>query len=270
MDVQVLGPLRVTIAGRSVVPTANKARKLMAMLVMNPGRVAQVGTIERELWDDAVPASAATGIQNNVLQIRKRLAQACREAGSAADPKRLLVTEPTGYRLALGVEHSDLAEHRGLVSEADEAEGRGDAERASDLLKRALSLWRDAPLADVPAGPVLTAHLLRMEEDRKVVLYRRLSLDLRLRRYSDVIGELRALTALDPYDEALHERLMTALYLSGRRGEALDVYAALRSAMAGELGLEPSPRLLRLQQTVLESSQAPSQEQLSRDLAAVA
>lgn len=270
MDVQVLGPLRVTIGGCSVVPTAIKARKLMAVLVMDAGRVVQADTIERELWGNTPPASAATGIQNNVMQIRKQVARACRTAGSAADPKRLLVTEPTGYRMALAADRFDLAEHRRLVREADEAESRGDLEQASERLSRALSLWRDAPLADVPAGPVLTAHVLRLEEDRKTVLYRRLALDLRLRRHSEVIGELRALTALHPHDETLHERLMTALYLTGRRRDALDVYTALRSAMAGELGLEPSPRLQRLQRTVLEARQTPSEEQLSRQLAAVA
>ncbi len=56
---------------------------------------------------------------------------------------------------------------------------------------------------------------------------------------------------------------MLALHRSGRRGEALDVYHRLRATLVRDLGLEPSPRLRRLQQSILvaapEAPPAPRQ-----------
>jgi DNA-binding SARP family transcriptional activator len=51
----------------------------------------------------------------------------------------------------------------------------------------------------------------------------------------------------------MHAHLMLALYRSGRRGEAIDVYRRLRTCLVSELGLEPSPNLRRLQHAILMS-----------------
>ncbi|MEU8587559.1 AfsR/SARP family transcriptional regulator [Streptomyces sp. NPDC048664] len=257
MIARVLGPLRVTVNGSSVVPTAVKAKKLMAMLVLSRGRVVQRATIERELWDLDAPRSASTGIQNCVMWIRKGIGRAqLGDADRAA--KQTLVTEPTGYRLDVPGDQFDVVRHHGLVAQAGAAEAQGDFTEASALLNAALNLWRDAPLADVPAGPVLQAHVRRLEEDRKTALTQRLALDLRLHRYAEVVGELHALVALDPYDEVLYEYLMLALYLSGRRNDALTAYQRARAALADGVGLEPSHRLRGLQERILASDEAPA------------
>src|SRR5262249_4254122 len=67
---------------------------------------------------------------------------------------------------------------------------------------------------------------------------------------------LRALIAGDPLDEQLHAHLMAALGQSGRRGEALQVYAEARRLLAGELGLEPGPRLRELHAAILRGDSA--------------
>ncbi|MFF4406550.1 BTAD domain-containing putative transcriptional regulator [Streptomyces sp. NPDC001262] len=253
MIARVLGPLQATMNGATVVPTALKAKKLLALLVLNRGRVVQRATIERELWGQDAPMSASTGIQNCVMQIRKAIGCAQSSGFAARPPKQTLITEPTGYRLDVPGEQFDVSCYRRLVVAADEAEAQGELTQASAQLNAALNLWRDAPLSDVPAGPVLRSHVLRLEEDRKSVLSRRVGLDLRLQRYSEVIGELHALVTLNPYDEVLHEYLILALYLSGRRNDALAAYQGVRTAMADGVGLEPSPRLRSLQQRILSA-----------------
>ncbi|MEV1026134.1 BTAD domain-containing putative transcriptional regulator [Streptomyces sp. NPDC050264] len=263
MIAKVLGPLRVTMNGESVVPTALKAKKLLAVLILNHGRVVQRATIERELWGSDVPMSASTGIQNSVMQIRKGIALR-RDARDVRLPKDVVITEPTGYRLETGGEQFDLTYHRGLVAEAREAVAEGDLPLASAQLNSALKLWRDAPLADVTPGPVLQAHVRQLEEERRSVLNRRVAVDLRLGRYCEVIGELHALAALNPYDESLHEYLMLALHLSGRRNDALAVYRDLRLVMAEGTGLEPSPQMRDLQQCVLNGGGAPDEHLVRR------
>ncbi|MEU1043183.1 AfsR/SARP family transcriptional regulator [Streptomyces sp. NPDC005551] len=253
MIAKVLGPLQVTLNGTSVVPTALKARKLLAVLILNRGRVVQRATIERELWGNDAPMSASTGIQNCIMQIRKSLGCAGGRGPYRALPKETLITEPTGYRLEVPGEQFDISCYRALVATAAEAQEQGDLTQASAQLNNALSLWRDAPLSDIPVGAVLQSHVLRLAEDRKSVLSQRLALDLKLRRYSEVLGELRALTALHPYDEVLHEYLMLALHLSGRRNDALAAYQDVRNALAAGTGLEPAPRLQSLQRRILNA-----------------
>ena len=46
---------------------------------------------------------------------------------------------------------------------------------------------------------------------------------------------------------------MLALHRCGRRAHALHTFHQLRAAMLDELGLEPSPKLHRLQRAILEA-----------------
>ena len=63
-----------------------------------------------------------------------------------------------------------------------------------------------------------------------------------------------------PLRERLCELLILALYRSGRQGEALRAYTAIRDRLVGELGLDPSPALRELQARILaqDSSLAPA------------
>src|SRR5262249_58438133 len=51
-------------------------------------------------------------------------------------------------------------------------------------------------------------------------------------------------------------QLMLALYGSGRQAEALEVYRDARKTFADELGLDPSPRLQRLERAILSHDRA--------------
>ena len=253
MIAKVLGPLRATLDGVSIVPTAPMARRVLALLVLDQGRVVRIGTIERELWGADPPRSAATSVQNQVMRIRRAMDGSSPPTGAARSTvaRGLLTTEPTGYRLEAPEGQFDIESYRLLVGQAEQAECVGQLTQASAVLKSALALWHDTPLSDLATGSVLQARVLRLEEERRSGLLRRISLDLRMRRHSEIIGELRELTGLDPYDELLHEYLMFALYFSGRRNDALSSYQGFRTALAEGVGLEPSPRLRELQQAIL-------------------
>jgi DNA-binding SARP family transcriptional activator len=236
-----------------------KAKQLLALLVLNRGRIVQLGAIERELWEFDPPRNCATAIQNCVMQIRKKLDVALGAGLGVAGAKRLLRTEPMGYLLELpDDERVDLRRYENLLARARAEEVRGDLVRASEDLRAALDMWRGDPCADITPGPVLSSELLRLRESRRSAHTRRIGLDLRLHRYPELIGELRALILLDggetAYDETLHAYLMFALYQAGRRNEALAVYRDLRRRLTDEVGLEPARALRDLHQKIVVDS----------------
>jgi DNA-binding SARP family transcriptional activator len=51
-------------------------------------------------------------------------------------------------------------------------------------------------------------------------------------------------------------QLMIALYRSGRQSEALSAFAAARVQLAGEIGVEPGPRLIQLRDAILQHDPA--------------
>jgi SARP family transcriptional regulator, regulator of embCAB operon len=126
--------------------------------------------------------------------------------------------------------------------------------RAAEVLGRALDLWRGPALAGVPTGSVLETEALGIDEIRIHVLEQRIEADLRLGRYTAILGELRMLVSQYPFHETFSGQLMLALTNAGHTWRALEVYRRLRDTLVAELGVEPSARLQRLHQMILGGS----------------
>src|SRR5215211_7381545 len=133
MEFVVLGPLEVLEGGRSIPVGRGKQRALLALLLVNAGRVVPTERLIDQLWGDDPPATAATALQVYVSKLRKALG-----AGTIA-------TREPGYRLAAPPDAVDLHRFEQLVAAARAAE----PPRAVALLREALSLWRGEALADV-------------------------------------------------------------------------------------------------------------------------
>ena len=255
MDVKVLGPLSIEEQGTSIVPSASKPRQVLALLALRADRVVTVPTLVEELWGAEVPRSAATTLQTYVLQLRRLISGAlAAEPGRAA--KDVLVTKHGGYLLEVQPGRIDAEEFNQLAASGRRAYESGDDRAASDLLSRALKLWRGPALLDVRAGRVLELDMLGLEESRMGALARRIEADLRLGRHSSLIGELRVLVARYPMHENLCMQLMLAFYRCGSAWRALEAFHALRNTLNRELGLEPSGRVHRLQQAILRGDPA--------------
>jgi SARP family transcriptional regulator, regulator of embCAB operon len=80
--------------------------------------------------------------------------------------------------------------------------------------------------------------------------------DLNLGRHHELLSELAGLVAEHPLYEDLHGQFMVALYRSGRRSDALEVFRRLRERLVEQLGLDPSAKLARLHQAILASHSA--------------
>jgi DNA-binding SARP family transcriptional activator len=249
MEFRVLGSLQVCADGVEVTPSAPKLRGVLAFLVFRHNQVIPVTTLIDELWGEDPPRSALSTLQTYMYKLRKLLD----EAGGGD----MLVTKPTGYLAAIPPEGIDVCRFERYVAEGRHAFDQGDALRASEILSRALSMWRGPALADVATGERLSAHVIGIEECRLVALELRLEADLRLGRHRELVSELKELASTHPLHEALHAMLMVALSRSGRRIEALDTYQLFRRTLVDELGLEPGPMLRNLQSALLSDDALP-------------
>jgi DNA-binding SARP family transcriptional activator len=241
---RVLGPIRIGPSNSEYAPTSAKVRSLLATLVVSADRVVPKHALIEELWGEQPPRTAVTALHVHVSRLRKELPD---------DVRSRLVTESPGYLLRAAGEDVDLhCFERMLAGGVRElADRRFDHAVAS--LRGALDLWRGPALADVDVGPLLTSAATRIDELRTVAQVRYVEAMMSAGWHQEVVGELRALVAERPLREQFYEQLMLALYRSGRQVEALESYHGLRKRLSTELGIEPSHRLQRLQQAILQA-----------------
>src|SRR6266536_3090980 len=95
VQINILGPLEAIVGGESIVPSATKPRKVLALLIANANHVVPISKLKFEIWDDNPPISASTTLQTYVLQLRKLIGNAV--WGCPTEAKDILVTRPNGY-----------------------------------------------------------------------------------------------------------------------------------------------------------------------------
>jgi DNA-binding SARP family transcriptional activator/Tfp pilus assembly protein PilF len=244
---RILGPLEVRAGGGWLGIGAPKWRALLGALLLRPGQVVPTERLINELWSDDAPPGARKLTSGYVLRLRRLI----------DDPDgRVLVTQPGGYQLLMAHGDLDAAQFEDLVAAGRRALAQDDAVHAADHLAKALALWRGPALADVPPGPLVSAESDRLEELRLTALELRIEADRACGRDTEVVAELRRLTAEHPLRERLWGELMRALHGSGRPAEALEVYAQAQEAIAEQLGADPGPDLQQLHQHILAGDRA--------------
>jgi DNA-binding SARP family transcriptional activator len=237
MEFRLLGSLEVSDGARVVQVNGSKQRALLALLLLNAGRVVSSDRLLDELWGDEPPSSGATALQVRVSQLRKALG----DEGSA------IKTRPPGYVIELRPEQLDLHMFERLVRKAEDAEPADAAAR----LREALALWRGEPLADFAYEPFAQGAIGRLEELRTLAIERRIDADLTLGHHLELVPELELLIGEHPLREGFRAQLMLSLYRSGRQAEALEAYRETRQTLVEELGIEPGTTLQELEKAIL-------------------
>ncbi len=244
-DVQigVLGPLMLTIAGHPISDIPGQERAILSLLAMRADRPVPVGEVARALWNDQLPKSSRKSVQVLVYRTRRRIERAVH-----AEMPALIDTEGESYRLRVSADRVDVLRFESLIATA---RATVDQHATLDALDEALGLWRGDPvpdLDDIDVGDAVRARLGEMrlgaQEDRFEVL-------LGLGRHAEVIAEVESALAAHPLRERRWAQLMTALYRSGRQADALRAYQRIRSTLIEELGIEPGPDLRRLEASII-------------------
>jgi DNA-binding SARP family transcriptional activator len=257
MRVNLLGTFSAYLNGVPIAPDAGKPCKVLALLAIQPGRTVSTGRLRTELWGDTPPASATTTLQTYIHKLRRHIERGLGD-GQPLTANEYLSTERGGYALHLRGGTTDKLEFERLALEGDLALAEGDALRASDAFRRALSLHRGPLLADLPLGPHLDVEGIALEDHVRAVRIRRIAADLLLNRHHDLLPEMRLLVAENPLNESLSAHYMTCLYRAGQVGPALNEYWRLRESLREELGVEPMPMVRKVQSAILNSSTIPN------------
>jgi DNA-binding SARP family transcriptional activator len=235
-EFRILGPLEVSDDHGLLALGGQKQRALLAVLLLDAGRVVSTDRLIDCLWGEHPPRTAPTSLQNFVSQLRKLLGP------------DVLETKSPGYRLHVPPRALDLDRFRSL---AEEARSVVDAHERRRRFREALALWRGPPLADFAFEAFAQSEIARLEELRLAVVEDRIEADIAAGKHAEVVAELETLVEEHPVRERLRAHLMLALYRAGRQAEALETYNKGRRVLVEELGIDPNPALQQLHAAIL-------------------
>jgi DNA-binding SARP family transcriptional activator len=251
-EFRILGPLEVIDETGQLLLGGQKQKTVLAVLLLEAGRVVSTDTLLDALWGEQAPRTALTSLQNFVSQLRKLLG-----------PDRLETKAP-GYRLIVEPGELDLERFRRMVEQARRAE----PEERAIRLREALALWRGPALADFMFDAFAQPQIAYLEELRLATLEERVQADLDAGRHSELVGELEDLVERHPVRERLRGQYLLSLYRCGRQAEALQTYQEGRRILVEQLGIEPSRELQQLHGAILRQEaglQAPDAAPPSKD-----
>ncbi|WP_187438127.1 BTAD domain-containing putative transcriptional regulator [Actinomadura decatromicini] len=240
----VLGPVEARVGGAVAGVGGPTVRALLAMLLLDAGRVVPAERLIDGLYGAEPPSGAANALQSQVSRLRRGL-------GDAA----LVEGRPAGYRIVAGEDDVDALRFERLARDGrrELAAGRHDA--AAELLAEALGLWRGPALADVSA-PFAEAQAARLEEERASVVEEYGAARLATGDAEAVVAPLRDLVDARPLRERARALLMRALHGCGRQAEALAVFEDGRRILAEELGADPSKELADVHLAILRGDRS--------------
>lgn len=152
-----LGSLMVRHGQVAVTVPRGKQRVILAMLLLNAGRVVRVDELAEALWVSGPPPSGAVAVQNYVMRLRKTL----------GDAGQRITTQSRGYLLRVEAGELDTERFEVLLGTARAAARDGLWDQAATDARAALRLWRGEPLADVDSELLAAREFPRLEELRR-------------------------------------------------------------------------------------------------------
>lgn len=228
--------------GASIALRGPRHRAVLARLLIARGQMVPMTTLIDDVWDEP-PANAAGVIQTFVSALRRAL----EPDRHPRTPATVLITVGRGYLVRTEAGSLDAHRYQDAVTAARSA-APTDGVR---LLEVAESWWRGPAYADFPDALWTRADRARLTELRQVGHELRLGQLLDLGRTEDAIAELETRVDDQPRREEGWRLLALALYRAGRQTDALDVLRRARRGLAEGFGLDPGPRLRRLETDIL-------------------
>jgi len=243
---RVLGPIEAEVDGRPADPGGPRQRAVLALLLVGRGEVVSVDRMIEQLWRGEPPPRAIASLQAYVSNLRRLL----EPERPQRTPATLLVSRAPGYALRLTAESVDAWRFEDLLQQAQRV-AAGVPEKALDLVLEGLALWQGAAYAEVADEEWAAPEAARLAELRLAARELAVELTVRLGRAAEAVPDAESLTREHPLREAGWRQLALALWGSGRQADALAALRRARHVLAEELGLDPGPPLIALEEAIL-------------------
>src|SRR5690242_13746461 len=231
--VRLAGGFSVTVGARVLGEAAwpgRQGRLVLAYLACHGDRPVPRSELVELVWPAGPPRSAATALSVLVSSLRSTLAEA-----GLTDP---ISCRAGCYRLRPRA-RVDIQDAERAAGAAEAAWVNGAAQQALDVADTAIQTARQLVLPGIDREWVEARR-----RGQRVVLVRglqvRIEACLRLRDPRAAAAAAQDLLAVDPLNETGYRAVIRACAALGRRGEALRAYEACRTALADELGIDPS------------------------------
>jgi DNA-binding SARP family transcriptional activator len=223
-------------------------RAVLARLIVARGRVVPAQVLVDDLWIDP-PAGALSAVRTFVAALRR----AIEPHRAPRQPAQLLVTSGPGYALKtsnIDAWHFETAVRASGPSSGPVGSAVPPVERLQELLA-GLTLWRGPAYAEFMDEPWALAERARLTELRLHAVEQVAETRLELGLAAEAVPDLDAHVTEHPWREDAWRLLALALYRTDRQGDALAVLRRARETLSGQLGLDPGPKLTRLETDIL-------------------
>ncbi|GAA0643822.1 hypothetical protein GCM10009548_05670 [Streptomyces malaysiensis subsp. malaysiensis] len=237
---KILGALEAWDGDRRLNLDGPVNERVLGLLLLESGWVVPIPRLVEAVWGEDPPSTATQQIRKAVARLRHQIPSG----------QEIILTERHGYRLVVDDDSLDLRLFDLWTHRAQTAHAEGRLKDAVADLTAALGLWRGSILVGA-GGPLIDTLRPAWEERHIAAIEHCFDLRLDLGETSELIADLRESVVAHPFRETLMRQLMLALYRAGRQAEAVEEYARIRSLLAGELGIDPSPELTELHEAIL-------------------
>ncbi|MFI7296729.1 ATP-binding protein [Streptomyces sp. NPDC050121] len=237
---------QVACRGREI--TAPRLRGLLALLAADLHAGCSTGVLVEGLWPDELPERPGKAVQVLVSRLRAQLGA------------ELIVSTPTGYRLALDEAQVDSSALLSYEAASAERARAGDHEGALAQAEAGLALWDGrlgAGAGEDVHDPVVALRAGRRRAHHALARSRALAL-ARVGRRAEAAAPLAELARELPRDEEVLAELLRCEAATAGRPAALTRYDAYRRRLRDELGTDPGPGLRSLYQELLRADAPPT------------
>lgn len=226
------------VAYRDVEITAPRLRSLLALLAAELVRGCSTARLVDGLWPDRQPENPVKALQILVSRARSQL---------SAD---VIVSTPTGYRLALAEEEVDCAAVVRHASASAQRARAGDHLAALEAAEAGLAMWAGPPEVEHDEDPLSTLRAERTSTYKSLRRARALA-TARLGRHTEAVEPLTDLHIERPRDEEVLLELLRCEAATAGQSAALARYEDYRRSLREELGTDPGVALQAMHRELL-------------------
>jgi DNA-binding SARP family transcriptional activator/TolB-like protein len=224
LRVHLLGPMTVTLDGRSVAIAARKARALLGYLALREGSEIARGVLTGLLWGERGEGQARASLRQTLSELRGAL-------GETASSSILASKEAVAWERGSAWIDTRLVES--AAGSTDEA-----------ALREAAALAGGELMEGLTVGEAGFEQWLTAERER----FRLIACGIHARlmeraeqhgRLEEALAHGLKLLSLDPLQEHVHRGLMRLYAAQGRHDAALAQYERCRRQLSSQLGVRP-------------------------------